>query len=179
MSKYAKPKRNVQNFNSLNFEEDLIKSTTDVLKITKSEIQTQTQTKLGFYITPTFDYTDTPISNFVSNNTLSNTIDSNMNFITAGTYHIRYMMNIRPRIAKNFKIKCSNSDLQQIFKTGIGIYSQIFFEGLIYFDVGDKLEFTLFDLTGGEPSVIPANDLVIIQSQLFTQLVSTQNILVV
>ena len=40
MSKYAKPKRNVANFDSDNFEADLVKSTSDVLKITKNEIQT-------------------------------------------------------------------------------------------------------------------------------------------
>ena len=54
MSKYAKPKRNVANFNADNFEAELVKSTSDVLKITQSEIQTQTQTQTGFLhkITP-------------------------------------------------------------------------------------------------------------------------------
>jgi len=54
MSKYAKPKRNVANFNADNFEAEQVKSTSDVLKITQSEIQTQTQTQTGFLhkITP-------------------------------------------------------------------------------------------------------------------------------
>jgi hypothetical protein len=40
------PKQNISQFNADNFEDELVKSTTDVLKITKNEIQTQTQTKL-------------------------------------------------------------------------------------------------------------------------------------
>ena len=179
MSKYAKPKRNIANFNSDNFEADLVKSTTDVLKITKNEIQTQTQTKLGFYVTPNFPYLGPdPISNFISNNTLSNTIDDNMRFITAGTYHIRYMLNLRSRVLNFCTIKCSNSDLQQTFKIDNGVYQQVIFEGLIYFDAGDKLEFTILD-NGGDPLVVSLNDLTVLNSVLFTQLVSTLNILVV
>jgi hypothetical protein len=48
MSKYAKPKRNLQNFNANNFQDDLVKSTSDVLKITKNE----TSSKFGFYTIP-------------------------------------------------------------------------------------------------------------------------------
>jgi hypothetical protein len=179
MSKYAKPKRNVQNFNAENFEAELVKSTTDVLKITKNEIQTQTQTKLGFYVTPNFHYTGPePISNFISNNTLSNTIDSNMQFITAGTYHIRYMMNLRSRVLNFCALKCSNSDLQQIFKIDNSTYQQVIFEGLVYFDVGDKLEFTILD-NGGNPLIVSSGNLTVLNSILFTQLISTENILVV
>lgn len=50
MSKYAKPKRNLNNFNSDNFETELIQTTNDVLKITNNE----TQRKIGFYIIPTY-----------------------------------------------------------------------------------------------------------------------------
>ena len=179
MSKYAKPKRNIANFNADNFEAELVKSTTDVLKITKNEIQTQTQTKLGFYVTPNFHYTGPePISNFISNNTLSNTIDDNMNFITAGTYHIRYMMNLRSRVLNFCMLKCSNSDLQQIFKIDNGLYQQTIFEGLVYFDVGDKLEFTILD-NGGNALVVNSGNLTVLNSILFTQLISTENILVV
>ena len=59
MSKYSKPKRNVQNLNSENFERELVQSTNDVLKIS----QEQTQSKLGFYYTPDFHCTSLPISN--------------------------------------------------------------------------------------------------------------------
>ena len=68
MSKYAKPKRNVQNFNSLNFEEELVKSTSDILKITSQE----TSNKFSFFTIPEIVYTNQPkIAGFVSNNTLS------------------------------------------------------------------------------------------------------------
>jgi hypothetical protein len=50
MSKYARPKRNVSQFNADNFETDLIQTTNDVLKITNN----QTQSKIGFYIIPTY-----------------------------------------------------------------------------------------------------------------------------
>ena len=178
MSKYAKPKRNVANFNADNFEADLIKSTTDVLKITKNEIQTQTQTKLGFYVTPNFHYTGPePISNFISNNTLSNTIDDNMEFITAGTYHIRYMMNLRSRVLNFCMLKCSNGVLEQRFKIDNGIYQQVIYEELIYFDAGDKLEFSILD-NGRNPLIVSSGDLTVLNSILFTQLISTENILV-
>ena len=48
MSKYAKPKRNIANFNADNFEAELVKSTSDVLKITSQE----TSSKFGFYTIP-------------------------------------------------------------------------------------------------------------------------------
>ena len=45
MSKYARPKRNVSQFNADNFETELIQTTNDVLKITKNE----TSSNFSFY----------------------------------------------------------------------------------------------------------------------------------
>ena len=101
MSRYARPKRNIKICNADNFDEELVKSKTDVLTNTKNVIKGQTERKINLYIIPDFHYQSGTISNFISNNTLPNKIDSNMNFVSAGTYHIRYMLNLRPRIDKN------------------------------------------------------------------------------
>ena len=65
MSKYAKPKRNVQKFNVLNFEKELVKSTTDVLKITKNEIETQTTNLTAFYNIGENNFTSGSINGFI------------------------------------------------------------------------------------------------------------------
>jgi len=173
MSKYTRPKRDVQNFNSNNFEPELIQTTNDVLKITKNE----TQTKMGFYTTPDFHYTSLPISNFISNNNLENILDSNMNFISSGSYLIKYNMNLRPRLTANIVLKCANSPLEQTIKTEASIYKQIFWEGLVYFQAGEKLEF-YFKTLGGGTYIVPDGDLRIMNSFLVTQLISTQNVLI-
>ena len=173
MSKYTRPKRDVQNFNADNFEAELIQTTNDVLKITKNE----TQSKMGFYYTPTFNYTSLPISNFISTNNLEQILDSDMKFVTSGSYYIRYLMNLRPRLTANFNLECSNSPFSHIIKTTSTVYMQCFWEGLVYFQAGDKLEFFLKTL-GGDPYVVPDGDLAIRNSNLFTQLISTQNVLV-
>ena len=173
MSKYAKPKRSVQNFNADNFEASLIETTKDVLKITKNE----TQTKMGFYYTPDFHYTSTPISNFISTNNLEQILDGNMRFINSGSYHIRYLMNLRPRLTANIVLSCSNSSLEQTIKTEATIYKQISWEGLVHFNASEKLEF-YFNTLGGGTYIVPDGDLRVMNSVLFTQLISSQNVLV-
>jgi hypothetical protein len=74
MSKYAKPKRNVNNFNADNFETELVQTTNDVLKITKNE----TSSNFSFYTIPDTLYTNQPkLSGFTSNNSLTKIIDDN------------------------------------------------------------------------------------------------------
>lgn len=174
MSKYAKPKRSVQNFNADNFEANLIETTNDVLKITSQ----QTQSKMGFYYTPDFHYTSLPISNFVSTNNLEQILDSDMRFISSGSYHIRYLMNLRPRITANIVLKCANSPYEQVFKIDSTVYKQVSWEGLVHFEAGDKLQF-YFNTLGGGTYIVPDGDLRIMNSVLFIQLISSQNVLMV
>ena len=174
MSKYAKPKRSVQNFNADNFEASLIETTNDVLKITKNE----TQTKMGFYYTPDFHYTSTPISNFISTNNLEQILDGNMNFINSGSYHIRYLINLRPRLTGDVVLKCANSPYKQFFKIESAIYKQVSWEGLVYFNANEKLEF-YFNTTGNGTYVAPDGDLRVMNSVLFIQQISSQNVLMV
>jgi len=170
MSKYTRPKRDVQNFNADNFEPEKIESASDVLKITKNEIQS----KMGFYTIPEFSYNSGPISNFVSNHAYSNTIDSSdMSILVSGRYHIRFMMNLRSRINEGIKLTCSNSTLEQRTTIKSGEISQFVWEGVAYLSAGDKLEFNLFNVIGSEPLVVSGNDLVILNSILNTQLIST------
>lgn len=132
---------------------------------------------MGFYITSDFHYISEPISNFVSTNSLESILDSNMNFVTSGSYLIRYTMNLRPRLTANIILKCSNSSLEQTIKTEATIYKQISWEGLVYFEAGQKLEF-YFKTLGDGVYVVPDGDLRVMNSVLFAQLISTQNVLV-
>jgi hypothetical protein len=177
MSKYAKPKRNVANFNADNFEAELVKSTTDVLKITKNEIQTQTQTKLGFYNIGDYNFTAGSINAFIQNNTLDKMLDENMKFISSGTYHIRLMLNIRPRTTLNLQLRCSNSSLTQHFKIQSTLYHQVIYENFIHFDAGDYLFFEILD-PGGTQVIIPDGDFRLMSSVLYVQQVSSLNVLV-
>ena len=173
MSKYTRPKRDVQNFNADNFEPELIQTTNDVLKITKNEIQS----KMGFYYTPGFNYTDQPISNFISTNNLEQILDDRMRFVSSGSYYIRYLMNLRPRLTENIVLKCANSPYKQTFKTEATIYSQVSWEGLVFFNANEMLEF-YFKTIGGNTYVATGSDLHIENSNLFIQLISTQNVLI-
>jgi len=175
MSKYAKPKRNLNNFNSDNFETDLIQTTNDVLKITKNEIQT----KIGFYIIPDFHFiggVTNPISNFVSTNSLDRILDNDMRFITSGSYYIQLLLNLRPRVDANLKLTCSNSNLQQNFKIISTVYEQVTWMGLVHFDSGERLEFKILNSAGNEPTIIDG-DLRILNSTLFVQQISSTNVL--
>jgi hypothetical protein len=173
MSRYTRPKRDVSNFNADNFEAEVVQSTNDVLKITAQE----TQSKVGFYIIPDFHFTQNPIQNFTTNNNLDAIIDRSMLFQAAGTYHIRFAMNLRPRITGNYKLLCSNSTQEIIFRIDPGIYSQVSWEAFVYYDQGDKLEFRIWDLAGNE-AVIPTNDLRIMHTTLYAKQISTQNVLI-
>jgi len=175
MSKYAKPKRNLNNFNSDNFEKDLIQTTNDVLKITKNEIQS----KIGFYVIPDFHFiggVTNPISNFVSTNSLEKILDSDMRFINAGSYSIHLLLNLRPRVDANLKLTCSNSNLQQNFKIISTIYQQVMWMGLVHFDAGERLEFKILNSAGNEPSIADG-DLRVLNSTLFVQQISSSNVL--
>lgn len=176
MSKYSKPKRNVNNFNADNFEGDLIQKTSDVLKITSNE----TQSKIGFYIIPDFNFVGgvtNPISNFQSTNSLEKIIDNNMCFITSGSYYINLLLNLRPRLDANLKLTCSNSTLQQKFKIISTVYQQVTWMGLVYYDAGEKLEFRILNHTGSE-TTIEYGDLSILNSTLFCHKISSNNVLV-
>jgi len=94
-----------------------------------------------------------------------------MNFITTGTYHIRYMMNLRTRVSGFPKILCSNRTLSQKLKIENVLYQQVIWEGFVFFNTWDKLEFYLFD-NGNNP-------LIMTSSVLFTRLISTKNVLTV
>ena len=113
MSKYSKPKRNVQNFNADNFETEIIQKTSDVLKITQQE----QSSKFSFYTIPEIVYTNQPkIQQFVSRNKLTKIIDDDMKFTSPGSYHIRFNVNFRPLIDSNLILVCNLSSLEQFFR---------------------------------------------------------------
>ena len=177
MSKYAKPKRNIANFNADNFEDDLVKSTTDVLKITKNEIKTQTQTKLGFYNIGDYYFRSGSINAFIQNNTLDKMLDENMRFINSGTFHIRLMLNIRPRVTMNLQLRCNSSSLTQHFKIESGLYTQVIYENFIHFDAGDSLFFEILDPVG-TPILVGDTDIRLMSSVLYIQQISPLNVLI-
>ena len=175
MSKYARPKRNVSQFNADNFETELIQTTNDVLKITKNE----TQSNIGFYIIPDFHFiggVTNPISNFVSTNSLEKILDSDMRFINAGSYSIHLLLNLRPRVDANLKLTCSNSNLQQNFRVLSTVYEQVTWMGLVHFDAGERLEFKILNSAGNEPNIADG-DLRVLNSTLFVQQISSTNVL--
>ncbi len=176
MSKYARPKRNVSQFNADNFETELIQTTNDVLKITAQE----TQSKIGFYIIPDFHFVgpnvSNPISNFVSNNSLERILDNDMRFINSGSYYIHLLLNLRPRADANLRLTCSNSELRQNFKIVSTLYSQVSWMGLVYYDANDRLEFRITDSGGQEPTIADG-DLRVLNSTLFVQQISSTNAL--
>ena len=177
MSKYTRPKRDVQNFNADNFEPELIQTTNDVLKITSNE----TQTKIGFYIIPDFHFVgpnvSNPISNFQSTNSLEKIIDNDMRFINSGSYYIQLLLNLRPRVDANLKITCSNSTLQQNFKILSNVYQQVTWMGMVYFNANERLEFRILNSSNGEPTIADG-DLRVLNSTLFCQKISSNNVLV-
>ena len=181
MSKYSKPKRNVNNFNADNFEAEIIQSTSDVLKITSNE----TQSKIGFYNIPDFHFVgpgiegglSNPISNFQSTNSLEKILDNEMRFINSGSYYINLLLNLRPRVDMNLKLFCSNSTLQQNFKILSTVYQQVTWMGLVYFDAGERLEFRILNSAGDDP-IIPYGDLRVLNSTLFCQKISSNNVVV-
>jgi len=173
MSKYAKPKRNLNNFNSDNFETDLIQTTNDVLKITKNE----SSSKFSFYTIPDTLYTNQPkLSGFTSNNSLTKIIDDNMNFTTSGTYHIRLLITMRPMIEANLMMVCNLSPLEQFFKLTSGLYNQVCLETLVYANGGDELFFQILT-TKGDVFETTTNNLRLVNGILSVQQISSSNVL--
>ena len=175
MSKYAKPKRNVQNFNSDNFEAELVKSTSDVLKITNNE----TSSKFGFYTIPEVVYTNQPkIAGFVSNNNLNKIIDEDMKFVSSGSYLVRLTVTMRPSIDAVLTLVCNLSPLEQFFKLQPSVYNQVTIETLIYANAGEELFYQILT-TKGQVFVTDYNLLRLVNTVMSVQLISTQNVLVV
>ena len=173
MSKYSKPKRNLNNFNADNFEEDLIQKTSDVLKIT----QEQQSSKFSFYTIPDIVYTNQKkIQQFVSRNNLTKNIDDNMRFTTSGSYHIRFNVNFRPLIDNNLILVCNLSSLEQFFKLTSGTYNQITWEDIVYVNSGDELYFQLLT-TKGDQFVTDTNNLRLVNTTMAVQQISSQNVL--
>ena len=174
MSKYAKPKRNVQNFNSDNFEAELVKSTSDVLKITNNE----TSSKFGFYTIPEVVYTNQPkIAGFVSNNNLNKIIDENMRFVNSGSYLIRLTVTMRPSIDATLTLVCNLSPLEQFFKLQPGVYNQVTIETLVYANINDELFYQILT-TKGQVFETEYNLLRLVNTVMSVQLISNQNVLV-
>ena len=175
MSKYAKPKRNVANFNADNFEAELVKSTSDILKITNNE----TSSKFGFYTIPEVVYTNQPkIAGFVSNNNLNKIIDENMKFVNSGSYHIRIMITMRPSIDVTLTLVCNLSPLEQFFKLQTGVYNQVVLDTLVYATAGEKLFYQILN-TKGQVFETDYNLLRLVNTVMSVQLISTQNVLAV
>ena len=101
-----------------------------------------------------------------------------MRFINSGTYHVRLMLNIRPRVTMNLQLRCSNSSLTQHFKIQPSLYLQVIYENFIYFDPGDYLFFEILN-PAGTPVLIPDGDVILMSSVLYIQQISTKNVLVV
>ena len=173
MSKYSKPKRNVQNFNADNFETELIQKTSDVLKITQQE----QSSKFSFYTIPDILYTNQPkLQQFVSRNKLTKIIDDNMKFTSPGSYHIRFNVNFRPLINNNLILVCNLSSLEQYFKLTSGTYNQITWEDVVYVNSGDELYFQLLT-TNGNLFTTDANNLRLVNTTMSVQQISTQDVL--
>lgn len=173
MSKYARPKRNVSQFNADNFETELVQSTNDVLKITAQE----TTSKFSFYTIPDTLYTNQPkLSGFTSNNNLTKIIDDNMYFTTSGTYHIRLLITMRPMIEANLILTCNLSPLEIFFKLTPSLYNQVCLETVIYANSGDELFFQILT-TKGEVFVTETNNLRLVNGILSVQQISTTNVL--
>ena len=173
MSKYSKPKRNVQNFNADNFETELIQKTSDVLKITQQE----QSSKFSFYTIPDILYTNQPkLQQFVSRNKLTKIIDDNMKFTSPGSYHIRFNVNFRPMINNNLILVCNLSSLEQYFKLTSGTYNQITWEDVVYVNSGDELYFQLLT-TNGNLFTTDANNLRLVNTTMAVQQISTQDVL--
>ena len=174
MSKYAKPKRNVANFNADNFEAELVKSTSDVLKITSQE----TSSKFGFYTIPEVVYTNQPkIAGFVSNNNLNKIIDENMRFVNSGSYLIRLTVTMRPSIDATLALVCNLSPLYQYFKLLPSVYNQVVLETLIYATAGNELFYQILT-TKGQVFETDYNNLRLVNTVMSVQQVSSQNVLV-
>ena len=174
MSKYAKPKRNIANFNSDNFEAELVKSTSDVLKITSQE----TSSKFGFYTIPEVVYTNQPrIAGFVSNNNLNKIIDENMKFVKSGSYHIRLSVTMRPSIDVTLNLVCNLSPLEQFFKLQTGVYNQVVLDTLVYATTGEELFYQILN-TKGQVFVTEYNLLRLVNTVMSVQEVSSRNVLV-
>jgi len=109
---------------------------------------------------------------------LEQILDGNMNFINSGSYHIRYLINLRPRLTGDVVLKCANSPYKQFFKIESAIYKQVSWEGLVHFNANEKLEF-YFNTTGNGTYVVPDGDLRVMNSVLFIQQISSQNVLMV
>lgn len=173
MSKYARPKRNVSQFNADNFETELVQSTNDVLKITAQE----TQSKFSFYTIPDTLYTNQPkLSGFTSNNNLTKIIDDNMYFTTSGTYHIRLLITMRPMIEANLILTCNLSPLEIFFKLTPSLYNQVCLETVIYANSGDELFFQILT-TKGEVFVTETNNLRLVNGILSVNQISSTNVL--
>jgi len=173
MSKYSKPKRNLNNFNSDNFEKDLIQTTNDVLKITKNE----TSSNFSFYTIPETLYTNqSKLSGFTSNNSLTKIIDDNMNFTTSGTYHIRLLITMRPMIEANLMMVCNLSVLEQYFKLTPSLYNQVCLETVVYANAGDELFFQILT-TKGVVFETETNNLRLVNGILSVQQISSTNVL--
>lgn len=173
MSKYARPKRNVSQFNADNFETELVQSTNDVLKITAQE----TTSKFSFYTIPDTLYTNQPkLSGFTSNNNLTKIIDDNMYFTTSGTYHIRLLITMRPMIEANLILTCNLSPLEIFFKLTPSLYNQVCLETVIYANSGDELFFQILT-TKGELFVTETNNLRLVNGILSVNQISTSNVL--
>ena len=173
MSKYARPKRNVSQFNADNFETELIQTTNDVLKITKNE----TSSNFSFYTIPDTLYTNQPkLAGFVSNNTLTKIIDDNMNFVNSGTYHVRLLITMRPMIEANLMMVCNLSPLEQFFKLTPSLYNQVCLETVVYANSGDELFFQILT-TKGVVFVTETNNLRLVNGVLSVQQISSTNVL--
>jgi hypothetical protein len=174
MSRYSRPKRNVQNFNADNFEASLIETTNDVLKITSQE----TSSKFGFYTIPEVVYTNQPkIAGFVSNNNINKIIDENMKFVNSGSYHIRLSVTMRPSIDVTLNLVCNLSPLQQFFKLQTGVYNQVILDTLVYATSGDELFYQILN-TKGQVFETEYNLLRLVNTVMSVQLISSQNVLV-
>ena len=173
MSKYSKPKRNVQNFNADNFETEIIQKTSDVLKITQQE----QSSKFSFYTIPEIVYTNQPkIQQFVSRNKLTKIIDDDMKFTSPGSYHIRFNVNFRPLIDSNLILVCNLSPLEQYFRITPGYYNQITWEDVVYVNSGDELYFQLLT-TKGDVFTTDTNNLRLVNTTMSVQQISTQDVL--
>jgi len=173
MSKYSKPKRNVQNFNADNFETEIIQKTSDVLKITQQE----QSSKFSFYTIPEIVYTNQPkIQQFVNRNKLTKIIDDDMKFTSPGSYHIRFNVNFRPLIDSNLILVCNLSSLEQFFRITPGLYNQITWEDVVYVNSGDELYFQLLT-TKGDLFSTDTNNLRLVNTTMAVQQISTQDVL--
>ena len=174
MSKYARPKRNVSQFNADNFETELVQSTNDVLKITAQE----TTSKFSFYTIPDTLYTNQPkLAGFTSNNSLTKIIDDDtMNFTTSGTYHIRLLITMRPMIEANLMLVCNLSPLEIFFKLTPSLYNQVCLETVIYANSGDELFFQILT-TKGDVFVTETNNLRLVNGILSVNQISSTNVL--